>query len=76
MRHVDKVLEYFVEQIGFKPPTRVGENLIFRAKPMTVLMWNVFKMRATANGNTIILTGPLRMVMKFRKQIQSFASQE
>ena len=76
VRDVDKVLEYFVEQIGFKPPKRVGEHLLFRAKPMTILMWNVFKIKATINGNTIILTGPLRMVMKVKKQIASFVSKE
>jgi hypothetical protein len=76
VRDVDKVLEYFVTQIGFKPPTRIGEHLVFRAKPMTVLTWNVFKIKAKVNGNTIILTGPLRMVLKLRKQIASFASKE
>jgi len=76
VRAVDKILEYFVEQIGFKPPIKDGNNLIFKAKLMTTIMWNVFKIRARIDGNMIILTGPLGMVRKFRKQIQSFSAQD
>lgn len=74
IREVDKVITYFVEKLGFKPPFKEGNELIFKAKPMTVIVWNVVTIRARVDGNIIILGGPLIMVNKLVEQLKTYSS--
>jgi len=69
VRDVESVLDYFVSEMGFKHPVRVGDTLIFKAKLRTFLIWNIYKLRARVDGNTTILTGPTIMVRRFEKRV-------
>ncbi len=69
VRDVESVLDYFVSEMGFKHPVRVGDTLIFKAKLRTFLIWNIYKLRARVDGNTAILTGPTIMVRRFEKRV-------
>ncbi len=69
VRDVESVLDYFVSEMGFKHPVRVGDTLIFKAKLRTFLIWNIYKLRARVDGNITILTGPTIMVRRFEKRV-------
>ena len=73
-RDVEGVLDYFVSEMGFKPPKTEGDTLIFRAKLRTFLTWSTLKLRAKVDGNTVILTGATIMVKRFEKRVLAYAA--
>jgi hypothetical protein len=74
IREVDRTISYFVEKLGFKSPIKEGKELVFKAKPMTVIIWNVVTIRARVDGNIMLLNGPLIMMKKLQQQIESYSA--
>jgi len=74
IREVDRTISYFVEKLGFKSPIKEGKELVFKAKPLTIIIWNVVTIRARVDGNIILLSGPLIMMNKLHRQIETYSS--
>ena len=73
IKSVEQVLEYLVSEMGFKPPTREKDVLIFRATLTTILLYSVLKLRVTTDGNRILLTAPLPIIRRIRKRLLSLS---
>ena len=73
VRNVDDILDYFVQQIGFKSPVKEGNIIIFKAKLRTFFIWNAWKIRVIIDGNTVIITGTMIMINKLLKRIKAYS---
>ncbi|MCH7733561.1 MAG: hypothetical protein IIB44_13820 [Candidatus Marinimicrobia bacterium] len=77
VRHVDKILEYFVEQMGFKAPIKDKGNLIYKPTLKKflkeILIGFPSKIRARVDGNSVIITSTIPVVRRLEKQFKSFS---
>lgn len=77
IRHVDNILEYFIEQMGFKQPIKDKGYLIF--KPTfskfirDLLIGFPAKIRVRVDGNSVIVTSTIPVARRLEKQINSFS---
>ena len=79
VRHVDEMLEYFVVQMGFKPPTKDKGNLVFkptRSKFIRdiILVGFPTKLMARIEGNSVVITGTIPTVRGLTKQMNAFSN--
>jgi hypothetical protein len=71
---VERLLDYFVSDMGFRRPLRDGDNLIFKAKLWTFLVWNVVRLRAKVDGGVVVLTGSRVMLHRLEKRLLAHRS--
>lgn len=69
LRDVDTLLDYHIPDLGFRPPHRQGDDLVFRATLWTTLNFHILRLRARVAGNTVLLTGPAPIMRRLRKRI-------
>ena len=72
IRDVDKVLGYFVEQMGFKKPIYLDKQIIYKPTLLQVFLWGSSKVRARVDGNAIYLTGNIAIIRKLEKMFKSY----
>ena len=72
IRDVDKVLGYFVEQMGFKKPVFLEEQIIYKPTLLQVFLWGSSKVKARVDGNAIYLTGNIAIIRKLEKMFKSY----
>ena len=72
IRDVDKVLGYFVEQMGFKKPIHLDKQLVYKPTLIQVLLWGSSKVRARVDGNAIYLIGNIAIIKKLEKMFKSY----
>ena len=72
IRDVDKVLEYFVDQMGFKSPLHVKKQLIFKPTLFQIIIWGSSSIKARLDGNSIYLTGNIPIIKKLEKMFKSY----
>jgi len=72
IRDVDKVLGYFVEQMGFKKPIYLDKQIIYKPTLMQVFLWGSSKVRARVDGNAIYLIGNIAIIKKLEKMFKSY----
>lgn len=72
IRDVDKVLEYFVEQMGFKTPVIVKRQLIFKPTLFQIFLWGSSSIKARIDGNSIYLIGNIPIIRKLEKMFKSY----
>ena len=72
IRDVDKVLGYFVEQMGFKKPVYLDKQIIYKPTLLQVFLWGSSKVRARVDGNAIYLTGNIAIIRKLEKMFKSY----
>lgn len=78
IRHVDSILEYFIEQMGYKTAIKEKGYLIF--KPTVSKFVRDFfigfpnKIRVRVDGNSVIITSTIPAVRRLEKQLKSFAN--
>lgn len=72
IRDVDKVLGYFVEQMGFKKPIYLDKQLIYKPTLLQVFLWGSSKVRARVDGNAIYLIGNIAIIKKLEKMFKSY----
>jgi hypothetical protein len=70
-RQVEGVLKYMIGEMGFKQPIRDQGTLVFRANLMTVLLYSVLRLRASIDGNRVILTAPLPMIRRLERTLRA-----
>ena len=72
IRDVDKVLEYFVDQMGFKSPSYEKKQLIFKPTLFQIIIWGSSSIKARLDGNSIYLTGNIPIIKKLEKMFKSY----
>lgn len=72
IRDVDKVLGYFVEQMGFKKPIYLDKQIIYKPTFTQIFLWGSSKVRARVDGNSIYLTGNIAIIKKLEKMFKSY----
>ena len=72
IRDVDKVLEYFVDQMGFKSPLYVKKQLIFKPTLFQIIIWGSSSIKARLDVNSIYLTGNIPIIKKLEKMFKSY----
>lgn len=77
VRHVDDMLEYFVAQMGFKPPTKDRGNLVFKPNLSMIikafLVGSPTKIMARIEGNSVVITSTIPTVRQLMKQMNAFS---
>ena len=74
IRNVDEALDYLIREMGFKPPIRENDVLVFKATLLTILLYNVLKLRVKIDGNQVLLTAPLPMIRRLKKRLLSLSN--
>lgn len=80
VREPDKVLAYFIEQMGFRPPIKVRGNLVFKPALATVIKWLILywwppsKIQVRVDGNSVLITGSISYLRRLRKRMRAFAA--
>ena len=72
IRDVDKVLGYFVEQMGFKKPMYLDKQIIYKPTLLQVFLWGSSKVRARVDGNAMYLIGNIAIIRKLEKMFKSY----
>ena len=72
IRDVDKVLGYFVKQMGFKKPIQLDKQLVYKPTLLQVFLWGSSKIRARVDGNAIYLIGNIAIIKKLEKMFKSY----
>ena len=72
IRDVDKVLGYFVEQMGFKKPIYLDKQIIYKPTLFQLFLWGSSKVRARVDGNAIYLIGNIAIIKKLEKMFKSY----
>ena len=72
IRDVDKVLGYFVSQMGFKEPIHLDKQLIYKPTLLQVFLWGSSKLRARVDGNSVYLIGNIAIIKKLEKMFKSY----
>jgi TIR domain len=73
IRDVDRIFEYLVSEMGFKPPERENEALVFKATLTSILLYSVLKLRVTIDGNRVLLTAPAPIIRRISKRLQALS---
>ena len=78
VRHTDEMLEHFVEQMGFKPPTREHGNLVFKPS-LSKYIKEIFvgfptKIMARIEGNSVVITSTIPTVKQLTKRLNAFSN--
>ena len=82
MNHIDHVLEYFTEQMGFKPPIKDKGYLVFKRTKKQIFkdifLGNEFRsgIKARVDGNSIILITTIPSTRLLEKQFQAYSNSE
>jgi hypothetical protein len=66
--NVEEVLDYLVQEMGFKPPIEEKNSLVFRATISTVLLYTILKLRVNISGNQVLITAPLPIQCSLRRR--------
>ena len=66
------MLGYFVEQMGFKKPVFLEEQIIYKPTLLQVFLWGSSKVKARVDGNAIYLTGNIAIIRKLEKMFKSY----
>ncbi|MBI90098.1 MAG: hypothetical protein CMG60_08440 [Candidatus Marinimicrobia bacterium] len=72
IRDVDKVLGYFVEQMGFKKPIHLNKQLVYKPTLFQILVWGSSRIRARIDGNSIYLIGNIAIIKKLERMFKSY----
>lgn len=72
IRDVDHLLAFLVSQIGYGPPEKEKNVLIFRPSSYQFFMYSARKIRALIDGNSVVITGNYMFVTKLIGLIRSY----
>jgi class 3 adenylate cyclase len=77
VRDVDSLLEYFIRDLGFRAPRKMGDALVFQPTWWNILVYYGFsRLEAIVSGNRVVVTGPTPLMLRLRKRILSFAENQ
>ena len=81
IRHIDSALEYFTEQMGFKPPFKAKGYLVYkptaRRLMKDILLTDLpVKIKVRADGNSVVIISTIPVVNRLEKQFKAYGSGE
>ena len=71
IRDTDKIIKFLVNQIGYKPPKKVNNKLVFKPTLYQFIMYSARKIKVLIDGNSVVITGNFMMVRKLVKTLKA-----
>lgn len=68
---VDRFLNDYIVQMGFRAPERQGDELIYKATLGTILMYTVLTLRVVIDQERMLITAPLPLIRRLEKRLQA-----
>ncbi len=71
-RDPDKVIEFLVNHIGYKPPVKKDEKLVFKPTLYQFIMYSARKINVIIDGNSVVISGNYMMIRKLLKLLKQW----
>jgi len=71
VRDSDKIIGFLISQIGYKPPVKVNDQLVFKPTVSQFIMYNARKIKVLIDGNSVVISGNYMMIRKLLKTIKA-----
>ena len=72
VRDPDKLMEMLTTHIGYKPPVKKGDQIIFKPSLYQVLTWGARKIKVNIDGSSVTLFGNYLMINKLLRTMKGF----
>ncbi|OGV60966.1 MAG: hypothetical protein A2283_09955 [Lentisphaerae bacterium RIFOXYA12_FULL_48_11] len=72
VRNIDQLLEFLVAQMGYKPPVKDDDHIVFMPSAYHFIMYSARPIRTQIDGNSVVISGNYMFVRKLIRIIKSF----
>lgn len=72
VRDPDKLMEMLTTHIGYKPPVKKGDQIIFKPSLYQVLTWSAREIKVNIDASSVTLFGNYMMINKLLRTMKGF----